>query len=101
MLREHINDIRTRWSPKERAGSPYDPSIYLESPEQARRLINYLTEKLNRAKRNHDRVLAEEISETLLKVENLSRKFFRWEENIANSLNRQDLKEIGDLPVIF
>ncbi len=101
MLREHINDIRTRWSPKERAGSPYDPSIYLESPEQARRLINYLKEKLNRARRNHDRVLAEEISETLLKVENLSRKFFRWEENIANSLNRQDLKEINDLPVIF
>ena len=101
MLREHINDIRTRWSPKERAGSPYDPSIYLESPEQARRLINYLKEKLNRARRNHDHVLAEEISETLLKVENLSRKFFRWEENIANSLNRQDLKEINDLPVIF
>jgi hypothetical protein len=101
MLREHINDMRTRWSPKERAGSLYDPHIYLESPEQARRLINYLNEKLTKAKKNHDRVLAEEIFETLLKVENLSRKFFRWEENISNSLNKQDLKEINELPVIF
>ncbi|MGC8603663.1 MAG: hypothetical protein ACP5VS_08255 [Desulfomonilaceae bacterium] len=101
MLREHINDIRTRWSPKQRAGSPYDPHVYLESPEQARKLINYLKEKLIRARKNHDRVLAEEISETLLKVENLSRKFFRWEESISNSLNKQDLKEINELPVIF
>ena len=101
MLREHINDIRTRWSPKERAGSPYDPDIYIESPEQARRLINYLTEKLIKAKKNHDRVSVQEISETLLKVENLSRKFFRWEESISSSLNKQDLKEINELPVVF
>lgn len=101
MLREHINDIRTRWSPKQRAGSPYDPHVYLESPEQARKLINYLNEKLVRAQRNHDRVLAEEISETLSKVESLSRKFFRWEENISKTLNKQDLKEINELPVRF
>ena len=64
-------------------------------------LINYLNEKLTKAKKNHYCVLAEEICETLLKVENLSRKFFRWEENISNSLNKQDLKEINELPVIF
>ena len=101
MLREHINDIRTRWSPKERADKQYDPQIYLESPEQARRLINHLNEKLERANKNHDRVLAQEISGTLEKVQNLSRSFFRWEESISSSLNRQDLKEINELPVIF
>jgi hypothetical protein len=101
MLREHINDIRVRWSPKERAGSQYDPQIYLESPEQARKLINYLSEKLKRARTNHDRVLAEEISQTLLQVENLSKRFFRWEENIFKNLEKHDLKEINELPVRF
>ncbi len=101
MLREHINDIRVRWSPKERAGSQYDPKIYLESPEQARKLINYLNEKLARAKTNHDRVLALEIAETLLEVENLSKSFFRWEENISRNLEKHDLKEINELPVRF
>lgn len=101
MLREHINDIRTRWSPKERANKKYDPQMYLESPEQARKLINHLNEKLERARKNHDRVLAQEIALTLENVENLSRKFFRWEENLSSSLNKQDLKEINELPVIF
>ena len=101
MLREHVNDIRVRWSPKERAGSQYDPQVYLESPEQARKLINYLNEKLARARKNHDRVLADEISKTLSKVEDLSRAFFRWEDNISKSLEKQDLREINELPVRF
>jgi hypothetical protein len=73
----------------------------LESPEQARKLINYLNEKLKRARTNHDRVLAEEISQTLLQVENLSKRFFRWEENIFKNLEKHDLKEINELPVRF
>jgi hypothetical protein len=29
MLREHINDIMTRWNPRERRGTRYDPSDFL------------------------------------------------------------------------
>ena len=45
MLREHINDIRIRWSPKERRGSGYDPVLFLETPEQARKLIKHLHQR--------------------------------------------------------
>ena len=101
MLREHINDIMTRWSPRERAGSSYDPSLFLETPEQARKLIRHLREELEKARREKNIELMDEVGENLLKVERLSRKFFRWEEKISRSLHAQDLREIEKLPLGF
>lgn len=101
MLREHVNDIRSRWNPKERRGSRYDPSIYVETPEQARKLLNHLKEKLQEAQKNRDKYLASEIAQSLDKVESIAKRFFRWEESLTKTLRDQDLKEIKDLPIRF
>ena len=57
MLREHINDIRIRWSPKERRGNGYDPVLFLETPEQARKLIKHLHQELARAHQERNKEL--------------------------------------------
>lgn len=101
MLREHVNDIRSRWNPKERRGSVYDPSIYVETPEQARKLLDHLTKKLREAQENKDKYLASEIAQSLDKVENIARRFFRWEESLSKTLKDQDLREIKNLPIRF
>lgn len=101
MLREHINDIMTRWNPKERRGSTYDPVMFLETPEQARKLILHLRTQVESARRERNGELAQELSEILHRVERLSRKFFRWEENLVRSLESEDLREIKKLPLGF
>lgn len=101
MLREHINDIRVRWNPKERRGSAYDPGLFLETPEQARKLIRHLQQELDKALRARNKELISEVGEILGRVEHLSRKFFRWEENISRSLKTEDLREIKKLPLNF
>jgi DNA-binding transcriptional regulator GbsR (MarR family) len=101
MLREHINDIMTRWSPKERRGSLYDPVMFLETPEQARKLISHLQHELKKARRERNQELVSEVGEILSRVENLSKKFFRWEENMRRSLREEDLREIKKLPLGF
>ncbi len=101
MLREHINDIMTRWSPKERRGTPYDPVLFLETPEQARKLIRHLRQELNKARRERNKELVSEVGEILARVERLSQKFFRWEENMRRSLREEDLREIKKLPLGF
>jgi hypothetical protein len=101
MLREHINDIMTRWSPKERRGSLYDPVRFLETPEQARKLIRHLQQELNKARRERNKELVSEVGEILYRVEQLSKKFFRWEENMHRALKEEDLREIKKLPLGF
>ncbi len=101
MLKEHINEIRSKWNPKERRGSGYDPSIYVETPEQARKLLNHLKQKLRDAQKNRDHYLASEISQSLEKVESIARRFFRWEESLSKTLQDQDLREIKNLPIRF
>lgn len=101
MLREHINDIRSRWNPKERRGSSYDPSIYVETPEQARKLLEHLKQKLREAQKNRDKYLACEIAQSLDRVESIAKRFFRWEENLSKSMKDQDLREIKNLPIRF
>lgn len=99
MLRDEINNMRVRWNPKERRGSTYDPSAFLETPEQARRLIDNLTQQLDRARVEKNRELIDELEEVLAKVESLSRKFFRWERSQERSLKSQELREIRKLPM--
>jgi hypothetical protein len=99
MLREHINDIMIRWSPKERPGSAYDPSLFLETPDQARRLIRHLHTELEKAHREKNSELIQEVGDNLAKVERLAKKFFRWEEKISRALYAQDLREIKKLPL--
>jgi hypothetical protein len=101
MLREHINDIRIRWSPKERRGASYDPGLFLETPEHARKLIRHLQDELDKACRERNKELISEVGEILARVETLSRKFFRWEENLSRSLDAQELREIKKLPLGF
>jgi len=101
MLREHINDIRIRWSPKERRGSAYDPVLFLETPEQARKLIRHLEEELARARQERNKELVSEVGEILARVERLSKKFFRWEQSMTRALEAQDLREIKNLPLGF
>jgi hypothetical protein len=101
MLREHITDIMTRWNPKERRGDKYDPRIFLETPEQARKLIQHLKDELCKAQKEQNLELADEVGEILEIVERLSRKFFRWEDNLLRSLETQDLREIKKLPLGF
>lgn len=101
MLREHINDIMTRWNPKERRGSLYDPVRFLETPEQARKLIRHLQQELNKARRERNKELVSEVGEILYRVEQLSKKFFRWEENMHRVLKEEDLREIKKLPLGF
>jgi hypothetical protein len=99
MLREHINDIMIRWSPRERRGSTYDPGLFLETPEQARKLIRHLSEELTRAKSAKNKELIAEIGEILTRVECLAKRFFRWEENMSRSLTAEELREIKKLPL--
>lgn len=101
MLREHVNDIRSRWSPKERRGSVYDPNTYIETPEQARKLLSHLKQKLRDAERKRDYYLAEEIAQSLEKIEIIARRFFRWEESLTKTLKDQDMREIKNLPIRF
>lgn len=101
MLKEHINDIMTRWSPKERRGAKYDPVVFLETPEQARKLLNHLKRELKKAADEKNVALAQELEEVLDTVEKLSRKFFRWEDDLRRSLESQDLREIRKLPLGF
>jgi hypothetical protein len=101
MLREHINDIRIRWSPRERSGSAYDPGLYLETPEQARRLIQHLRTEIDRAHRAKNTELVIELGEILERVLRLSKKFFRWEERLTRTLNSEELREIKKLPLGF
>ena len=101
MLREHINDIRIRWSPRERRGSAYDPGLYLETPEQARRLIQHLQTELDKARRSRNTELVIEVGEILERVLRLSKKFFRWEERMTRALNTEELREIKKLPLGF
>ncbi len=99
MLREHINDIMTRWSPKERRGSQYDPTIFVETSEQARKLIDHLERELAKAQRARNVELANEISSNLSRVESLSRQFFRWEKNRERTLKVEEMREIKKLPL--
>jgi len=101
MLREHINDIRIRWSPRERSGSAYDPSLYLETPDQARRLIQHLQTELEKAHRARNTELVMELEEILERVLRLSKKFFRWEEHLTRTLTSEELREIKKLPLGF
>ena len=99
MLREHITDIMVRWCPKERAGRVYDPGVFLETPEQARKLIRHLREQLTRADRERNMELASEIQGILSRVENLSRKFFHWERNMTRLVTAEEIEEIRKLPI--
>ena len=99
MLREHINDIMTRWNPKERRGSQYDPTVFIETSEQARKLINHLERELAKAQRERNVELVNEITGNLLRVESLSRQFFRWERNRERTLKVEEMREIKKLPL--
>jgi len=99
MLREHINDIMIRWSPKERRGSSYDPVLFLETPEQARKLVRHLQDELTRAKSAKNKELISELTEILMRVEGLAKRFFRWEETMSRSLTAEELREIKKLPL--
>lgn len=101
MLREHINDIMTRWNPRERPGSAYDPGLFLETPEQARRLITHLKAELEKARREKNSELMYEVEENLTKVERLAKRFFRWEEKMSRAVNAQEVQEIKKLPLGF
>lgn len=101
MLREQINDIMVRWNPKERQGSKYDPAQFLETPEQARKLIRHLEKELERARKQKNVELVEELSDFLSRVELLSRRFFRWEQSMERALEAEDLREINKLPLGF
>jgi hypothetical protein len=101
MLREHINDIMTRWNPKERRGSAYDPVLFLETPEQARKLITHLQKELDRARRDKNKELIAEVTEILARVQSLSKRFFKWEQSISRNLEAEDLREIRKLPLNF
>jgi len=99
MLREQINDIMTRWNPKERPGSKYDPIAFMETPEQARKLIRHLEWEIGRAEEERNAELVAEIREVLSTVECLARRFFRWEQNNLRALRAQELREIKRLPM--
>jgi len=99
MLREQINDIMTRWNPKERPGSKYDHMAFVETPEQARKLIRHLEWEICRAEQERNSELVAEIQQVLSTVECLARRFFRWEQNNLRALRAQELREIKRLPV--
>jgi hypothetical protein len=101
MLREHNSELMIRWSPKESRASNYDPGLFVESAEQARKLIRHLTRELGKAYREKNSELITEIENTLSRVEGLAKKFFRWEQAISQSLNAEDLREIRKLPIQF
>lgn len=101
MLREHVNEIWTRWNPKDRRGGTYDPVRYLETPEQARKLMNHLEKELCKARSEKNQELIAEVEEQLAQVEHLSRKFFRWEDNMSRNLKAAEIEEIKKLPLNF
>ena len=101
MLREHNSGIMIRWSPKEKRGGDYDPTLFIETPEQARKLIRHLKDELRRAQTEKNQELMLELDGILCRVENLSRKFFRWEQAISRSLRADELREIRKLPLQF
>jgi hypothetical protein len=101
MLREHNSGIMIRWSPKEKRGGDYDPTLFIETPEQARKLICHLKDELRRAETEKNQELVLELDGVLSRVENLSRKFFRWEQAISRSLHADELREIRKLPLQF
>jgi hypothetical protein len=101
MLREHINDIMTRWSPRERPGSAYDPSLFLETSDQARKLIVHLRAEVDKARREKNSELIQELEDNLAKVERLAKRFFRWEDKISRAVNAQEVREIRKLPLGF
>jgi hypothetical protein len=88
-----------RWCPKERAGSVYDPGIFLETPEQARRLITHLREQLSRADRERNRELASELVGILVRVESLAQRFFHWERSMSRVVTADEIEEIKKLPI--
>jgi len=99
MLREHVNEIMIRWAPKERRGATYDPGLFLETPEQARKLIRHLRDEFQRAQEERNKELMSEVGAQLARVESLSKRFFRWEQSINRSLQAEDLREIKKLPL--
>lgn len=99
MLRSQINDIMIRWNPKERKGSKYDPVLFLETPEQARKLLTHLERELDCARYERNAELVREISEVLEKVRGLAQRFFRWEKSNMRSVKAQEIREIKKLPV--
>jgi hypothetical protein len=101
MLREHVTDIMTRWCPKQRRGSRYDPTAFLETPEQARKLIRHLETRLVVAKSERNKELIAELQEALNIVEDLSRRFFRWERDIERALEAEEAKEFKKMPIRF
>ncbi len=101
MLRDQINAIMIRWGPKERKGSDYDPVIFLETPEQARKLIRHLEQELAQARRDRNVELVSELQGVLARVDSLSQRFFRWEQRIDRTVKAQELNEIRKLPLGF
>ncbi len=101
MLREHNSEIMIRWSPKETKGGKYDPGLFIETPEQARKLIRHLKKELHKADLEKNEELLLELGGILSRVENLSKKFFRWEQAISRSLKADELREIRKLPLQF
>jgi polyhydroxyalkanoate synthesis regulator phasin len=91
----------TRWNPKERRGAAYDPVSFVETPEQARRLMSHLEQQLTKARQEKNAELIKDIKEVLLKVESLAQKFFRWEAHNERALQLQEMREIRKLPVRF
>ncbi len=101
MLREHINEIMIRWSPKERRGAAYDPIRFLETPEQARKLILHLEQELSRARYYNNLELVCELQDILGRVQGLAKRFFRWEQNVVRAQHNEELREIRRLPLNF
>lgn len=77
----------------------YDPTVYLETPEQARKLIKHLSDQLAQARRARNSELISELEANLERVEALSRDFFRWERNNERSLQTQEMREIKKMPI--
>jgi F0F1-type ATP synthase membrane subunit b/b' len=101
MLKGQINDIVNRWGPRETKSKKYDPTRFIETPEQARKLISHLNRELEQAKAEKNRELIAELTNILNKVESIASSFFRWEENIRRSVESQEVKEIKKLPLGF
>jgi DNA-binding phage protein len=101
MLRDQINAIMVRWGPKERKGSDYDPVIFLETPEQARKLIRHLKEELSKARQDRNFELVSELRGVLARVDSLSKRLTRWEQRIDRAVKAQEVREIRKLPLGF
>ncbi|MFH0823018.1 MAG: hypothetical protein V2B18_09725 [Pseudomonadota bacterium] len=101
MLRQEISEIRIRWNPKQRRTGKYDPILYLETPEQARKLIRHLQDELDRARDARNSELALELTGVLEQVNSLARRFFRWEQSDQRTLRSEEESEIRKLPMGF